>query len=145
MNRVKIDIPEKLPFSTRMSVRITDLNYGNHVGNPIFLSLAHEARMLYLKSMGYSELNIENVSLIMADAAIEFKAELLYGDEVNIEVGLGGHSRVGFDLLYRITGWRNGESFLAAKIKTGLICYDYTLKKTVALPAAALLRMQQGE
>jgi len=137
MNRVKIELPSSLPFATRITIRITDINYGNHAGNEVFLELLHEARVRFLKQFAYEELNLEGVSLIMADAAIEFKAELLYGDEVEVAVAAGSLSRVGFDLLYRLTAWRNGQPILAGKAKTGMICYDYDLKKVVALPEKA--------
>ena len=103
MNRVKIELPSTLPFTTRIPIRITDINYGNHAGNHVFLELIHEARIRFLRQFAYEELNLEGVSLIMSDAALEFKAELLYGDEVVVEVATGALSRVGFDLLYRLT------------------------------------------
>ncbi len=58
MARIKIDLPDSFYFSTLFSVRITDLNYGAHVGNDTVLSFIHEARVRYLQSLGYSELNL---------------------------------------------------------------------------------------
>jgi acyl-CoA thioester hydrolase len=137
MNRVKVDVPVSLSFKTHLTIRITDINYGNHAGNQVFMELLHEARVRFLKQFNYQELNMEGASLIMADAAMEFNAELLYGDEVEIEVGAAAFSRVGFDLFYRITALRNDTQFLACKAKTGIVCYDYVLKKVVALPENA--------
>jgi acyl-CoA thioester hydrolase len=136
MQRVKVDLPISFSFSTRIPVRITDINYGNHLGNQVLLTIAHEARVQYLTSLGYTELDLDGVSLIMADAAIEFKAEVLYGDELEAEVVCGAANRVGFDIYYRISVWRDNQKLLAAKIKTGMICYDYDLRKTVELPAS---------
>src|SRR4051812_739086 len=98
MERTKINLPENFNFSTQIKIRITDLNYGGHVGNDSFLSLIHEARQQFLNHFGYSELKVENVSLIMADAAIEFKKELNYGDEVKIFVTASGFDKYGFDI-----------------------------------------------
>ena len=39
MERVKIHLPDTFAFSTVSRIRITDLNYGAHVGNDTFLSL----------------------------------------------------------------------------------------------------------
>lgn len=142
MNRVKIELPAKLPFSTTIPIRITDINYGNHVGNQVFLTLIHEARVRFLRQFGYQELDMEGVSLIMADAAIEFNAEVLYGDEIEVEVGAGAFSRVGFDLLYRLSAFRNNEKFLAGKAKTGMICFNYNLKKVVGLPDPARINLK---
>ena len=54
MERIKISLPESFKFSTIMKIRITDLNYGGHVGNDSFLSLIHEARQQFLNHFNYS-------------------------------------------------------------------------------------------
>ena len=86
MERIKINLPETFSFSTNISVRITDLNYGGHVGNDAFLSLLHEARMQFLHQFGYSEMSVDGIGLIMSDVGIEYKKELAYGDTVKISV-----------------------------------------------------------
>ena len=53
MARIKIEFPEKFAYSTNIPVRITDINYGGHVGNDAILSLIHEARMQFLENHGY--------------------------------------------------------------------------------------------
>ena len=45
MARIKLLMPEQKIFSTDIAVRITDINYGNHVGNDAFVRLIHEARV----------------------------------------------------------------------------------------------------
>ena len=141
MARIKIDLPETFSFTTRLAVRITDLNYGNHVGNDKVLSLLHEARVLYLVSLGYSERQLEGVSLIMADAGLIFKQEMYYGDELLISIRPEAFSRVGFDLVYKIEK-KNGEEWITAVVaKTAMTCFNYDLKKVVSLPAAALAKL----
>jgi acyl-CoA thioester hydrolase len=137
MPRIKIDLPESFSFSTSLAVRITDLNYGGHVGNDTVLSFLHEARMRYLQSLGYSELNMEGVAMIMADAALIFKNEIMFGDELLISVHAAEFSRVGFDLIYKIEKKTEGQPTLVATAKTAMICYDYGLKKVVSLPDPA--------
>jgi len=136
MNRVKIQLPEKFQFSTTIKIRITDLNYGGHVGNDTFLSLVHEARQQFLNHFGYSELNIEGIGLIMSDAMIEFKAELKFGNEVCISVAATDFTRLGFDLYYQLEIVQPSGNMLAGKVKTGMLCYDYTARKLAAVPAA---------
>jgi len=134
MQRIKIEEPSFYPFSTCIAVRITDLNYGNHVGNDAFLSLVHEARVQFLQWLGYRELDVEGYGLIMADAAINFRMELKYGDKVTIEVGVAGISAVGFDLVYKMTTSGNGEIKIAGLVKTGMVLLDYKTRKPVNLP-----------
>lgn len=137
MARIKIDLPASFNYSTRFDVRITDLNYGAHVGNDKVLSFLHEARVRFLQSLGYSELNMEGVSMIMADAALIFKSEIFYGDELLISVQPVECSRVGFDLIYKIENKSVEKMEMVAIAKTAMVCYDYHLKKVTALPEAA--------
>ena len=137
MNRIKIDLPEKFSFSTTMKIRITDLNYGGHVGNDTFLSLIHEARQQFLKHHGYAELEFDRFGVIMADAAIEFKAELNYGDEVEISVAATNFTRLVFDLFYKLEIINASGNVLAGKAKTGMLCYDYDAKKVISISESA--------
>jgi len=134
MARIKIEIPEQVIATFHIPVRITDINYGNHMGNDAFISIVHEARMQWLSQYGYTELNIEGTGLIMSDLAIEFKNESFYGDVVEIKIGAGGLSRVGFELFYQLYAKRSNEKILLANAKTGMICYDYTSKKVIPVP-----------
>ena len=137
MARIKIEVPETFSFSTPFAVRITDLNYGNHVGNDSVLSFLHEARVRYLASLGFSELNMGGVGMIMADAALIFKNEIYYGDDLVISIRPTEFNRVGFDLVYKIEKKREGQFLTVAIAKTAMVCYDYGLKKVTGLPEEA--------
>lgn len=142
MDRVKIKVPEKFHFTTEIDIRITDLNYGGHLGNDTFLSLAHEARYRFLAFLGYTELRMENVSLIMSDAAIEFKKELFGGERVIISIAANGFDKYGFDLIYLFEKKGINEKMVVAKIKTGMLCYNYTEKKLELLPQVAMEKLK---
>ena len=73
--RVQLQLPETFSFQTEIPVRITDINYGNHLGNDAILSMMHEARVQFLQNLGYTELEFEGVGLIMSDTAIIYKGE----------------------------------------------------------------------
>ena len=100
MARIRIELPAVFKFSASIPIRITDLNYGGHVGNDTILSIIHEARAQFLKSLGYSEKDFGGTGLIMADVVINFKSELFYGDVVNAAVSLVNISRASFDMVY---------------------------------------------
>ncbi len=134
MARIRIDLPQKFSFSCTIPVRITDINYGGHVGNDTILTIIHEARMQFFNQFGYTEMNFAGVAMIMADAAIEFKNELFYGDMVIASVSTVEISRIGFDLIYKLEKVMGDSLKLVAAAKTGMICYDYSKKKIVAVP-----------
>ena len=130
MARVSIDLPATFNFNTRIPVRITDLNYGGHVGNDTVLSIIHEARVQFLKSCGYTEKDLGGVGMIMSDVIINFKNELFYGDMVNAAVAVMNISRASFDLVYLL----KKEDAIVAEAKTGMVCFDYERRKVIALP-----------
>lgn len=130
MERLKISQPEKYIFETQMKIRVSDLNYGNHLSNDAFLRFAQEARMRFFKHFDYSELNIEGLGTIMSDAAIQFKGQGYYGDNMNISIGIASYSKVGFDLVYKMT---KNDSVIAI-IKTAILGFDYEQNKVKAFP-----------
>lgn len=141
MNRIKINLPKDFSFVTSLKVRITDLNYGAHVGNDRILALLQEARQEYLLQFGYGELDFEGLGLIMADVAIEYKSEIKYGQTITISVQAADFDKLGFDLFYKMEIIAEPENIIAAKAKTGMVCYDYQTKKKTHIPEAALLKM----
>lgn len=146
MARIKIDLPEKFYFTTFIDIRITDINYGGHVGNDAILSLIHEARVQYLRHFGYSEMDFAGAGLIMADAGIEFRNELFYGERLTVSVTSAGFSKVSFDIYYKLeksaADSLSDEKIVVAAAKTGMVCFDYSRKKVTAVPAEASLKLQ---
>jgi acyl-CoA thioester hydrolase len=141
MPRIRIELPEYFSFTTAIAVRITDLNYGGHVGNDSILSLIHEARVLFLKHHGYTEVDMAGTALIMGDVAIEFKSELFYGDALRASVTAGEFSRVGFALFYKLEKEVSGEMIPVAFARTGMVCYNYEAKKVVSVPGEISVKL----
>ena len=143
MARIKLQLPRHFSFSCLIPIRITDINYGDHVGNDTILSIIHEARVQFLQELGYSEMHFAGAGMIMADAALEFKSELFYGDAVIASVAVGEISRIGFELFYKLETTRktDNKKILVAAARTGMICYDYDRKKIVNIPEEAKNRL----
>lgn len=142
MQRIKIELPRQFAFTTEIPVRITDINYGGHLGNDTVLSIMHEARMQYLKHHGLTELNLGGVGVIMSDAGIQFKNELFYGDVVIASVAAGAFSKIAFDLYYKLEKKSGDNTVLVAAAKTGMVCFDYEKRKTVAVPDSVRQKLE---
>ncbi len=138
MARISIDFPGEFLFSTTIAIRITDLNYGGHVGNDTILSLLHEARMQFLHSYGYSEKNLGGTGMIMGDVSIVFKNEIFYGDVITAYVTVTEITRASFVLLYKLTKQSGDKTVDAVHAKTGMVCFDYERRKPTAIPAEVL-------
>lgn len=140
MPRIKIELPQKFIFKTELALRITDINYGGHLGNDSLLSIIHEARVRFLNHLGYSESNLEGNGIIMIDAAIQYKSEGFYGDSLIIEIDVNGFSGIGCDFVYRITNKSTGK--VIALAKTGIVFFNYEKRKTVSVPSEFALKIE---
>ena len=132
MPRVKVSLPASFGFAVTLPVRITDLNYGAHLGNDALLGLLHEARVQFLAHLGTAEFDpTTKLGFIMADVAIEYKAEAFYGDVLTIELAANDPNKYGFDIVYHVKNHAGKE---IARAKTGMLCFDYTTRKLRSLP-----------
>lgn len=141
MARAKISFPDTCLFTTEISVRIGDINYGGHLGNDSVLSLVHEARVRCLQHFGFTEADAGGVGIIMTDAVIVYKHESFYGDVLRIDIAVLDFSRTGCDFVFRLTDKKTGKEIALAK--TGVVFFDYENRKVVAVPAAFLQVVQK--
>jgi acyl-CoA thioester hydrolase len=134
MPRVKIELPATKKYTIELPIRIKDINYGNHLGHDALISLLHEARVSWLASNKYSEMQIDGAALIMADIMVSYKAEAFYGDILMVNIYIGEITKFGFEIFYEIACERNSNKILIALAKTGMICFDYETKKPIDVP-----------
>lgn len=132
MARIRLEIPDRLPFTTMLTIRITDVNYGGHLGNDRLLSYVHEARARFLAERRITELDACGVGMAMVDAAILFKAEGFMGDRVEISLGCVDMSARSWDFVYRL--WMPDRKALLAEAKTGMVAFDYALRRVTLIP-----------
>jgi acyl-CoA thioesterase FadM len=133
---MKIEMPSQWQYSTEIEVRVSDLNYGNHMGNQQFLAYAQEARVRFLAENGFTELDFGGVSLIQADAAITYSCEGRLGDQIKIAIATEVTGRSSFNVFYQFTNLTQGKHM--ANIRTALISYDYEKNRPIGLTAKAL-------
>ncbi len=132
MSRVTINLPAHPAFTTEIPVRITDINYGNHMGNDAFVGIVHEARIRWLKQFGWTELLFDGIGLIMVDIAVRFKSQAVHGDVLKLSVTPVDFSASGFNLIYHAVLAGTGTE--VARARTGMVFFDYAKKKMVAMP-----------
>ena len=134
MPRIQIDLPDTLPFSTEIQLYLSHMNYGGHLDNALLLTVVSEARVRFLKSMGYTELNVENLGIIVSDAALQYKSEAFHGETMVVSVGAADFSKYGCDLQWRMNDQASGRE--VARGKTGIVFFDYEARKIAAVPTA---------
>ncbi len=132
MAKVEITIPKCFIFSTVIDVRIYDINYGGHLGHDSVFSLTHEARVRFLKEHNFSEKDVDGSGIILRDAAAVYKKEGFYGDPVKIQIAIGDITNYGCDLYYLLQNNNSGNEI--ARVKTGILFFDYSKRKVVRIP-----------
>jgi acyl-CoA thioester hydrolase len=136
MPRLKLILPNGTDFTTQLDVRVTDLNYGNHLANQALLGMLHEARVRFFAHLNYTEIGNATIpGIILADAEIQFRNEAFLGDQLNISLFVDQLSRVGFDLYYRVSKVLDQTEIALAK--TSIVFFDYhTTHKRAPMPTS---------
>jgi acyl-CoA thioester hydrolase len=134
MARLKIELPENLVATVSIPVRITDINYGNHLGHNSLVEIIHEARVQFLNQHRFTELNVAGTALILKELLVEFTNESFYNDLLEIKIFSGEMTGVSFELFYEIAVNRNERKVIIALAKTAMVCYDYQIKKVRPVP-----------
>ncbi|MBC2703966.1 MAG: thioesterase family protein [Desulfobacula sp.] len=125
---------EDFIFETELAVRLTDISYGNHVGDDAFVSLIHEARVRFLEKFGFPKPDISGKALVISDLAVSYKSQSVYGDKLKFEMGAGNFTKYGCDIFYRVTNTETGNLVILAK--TGIVFFDFAQNKITTPPEA---------
>lgn len=135
MARLKLEFPEdQYCYSTQLTVRVTDINSANHLGNDSMISMISEARARFLFDFGIEETEEDGTGIIVTDLVTTYKAEAHARDRLLFEVGVMDFNKYGGDITFRIT--RPNDQTLIAMAKSGFVFFNYKSTKVVPMPGA---------
>ena len=129
-------------FRHELAVRITDLNYGNHLGHDTLVSLLHEARAAFFRHLGFEEWDTEGCALVVVDLVVSYRAEARFGQVLEVAIGLGDVGSRSCELLYRVTDRNRGT--VVALAMTGVVFLDPSTHRVVTIPAAFKQALGRG-
>ena len=133
MARLQLDFPEEqYYYTTPLTVRVTDINGANHLGNDSMISMISEARARFLYEFGVRESERDGTGIIVTDLATTYRAEAHARDQLLFEVGVMDFNKYGGDITFRIT--RPKDTRLIAMAKSGFVFYNYKTSEVVAMP-----------
>jgi len=133
MPRASLDLPREFLYATEVTVRVSDLNYANHLSHVAILDLIQEARQRFLRLHGLAELDVGGVGLIVTDAVVIYRSEAHHGDVLSVELALADLQPKSFDTLYRLTN--RATQTEVARAKVGFVFFDYGARRVVEAPA----------
>lgn len=138
MARLNLEFPEdQYCYSTHLTVRVTDINSANHLGNDSMISMISEARARFLFDLHAGDAEdgeTDKVGIIVTDLATTYRTEAHARDQLLFEVGVMDFNRYGGDITFRIT--RPADLALVAMAKSGFVFFSYERKQVVPMPEA---------
>jgi acyl-CoA thioesterase FadM len=133
MARLQLDFPEEqYYYSTPLTVRVTDINGANHLGNDSMISMISEARARFLYEFGVRETEGDGTGIIITDLATTYRAEAHARDQLLFEVGVMDFNKYGGDITFRVT--RPRDKTHVAMAKSGFVFYNYKRSQVVLMP-----------
>lgn len=131
MSRVKLQFDGPELFTAAFVLGSRDINYGGHLGNDHLVSLLQEARIHWLRDLGYtSELEIEDAGWIQADLQVQYLKEAFLGETIHISLGAADINTRGFSLLYKVS---KADQIIALAC-TNMLFMDYASRRLVSIP-----------
>ena len=68
--------------------RISDINYGGHLGHIELVSLLHEVRAQFLKTHNMNEIEIDGCALLMRKLQLEYLNQAFWDNSLKIHISL---------------------------------------------------------
>ena len=130
--KIRLKLPKEIHFETSLCIRVSDLNYGGHLGNDSVLSLTHEARVRFFSNLGVTERNFFDVGLIMADSAVVYKSQGFLNDNILVQISVTEFRSHGFKLFYLFK--KIDSNIDLAYVQTSMVCFDYVKNKILPIP-----------
>lgn len=133
MARIKLAPLDHYPYYYETNVEVTDLNYGNHMGNDSLVGIIHRARVHFLHRLGASEQNLGDgkTGILLTDLIVNYREEGFLFDKLSVESSIGEMGSKGFRMFHRITA---NKGRLIALAETGIVAFNYRERKVVRIP-----------
>lgn len=113
-------------FEMEYEVRVSDINYGGHMGNEVALIIFQQARIELFKSIGFSEMNVgDGVATIQKNAQVEYLGECHLGDRLKVRIVNIDLKRSNINIFYEV--YSDEKTVLTGS--TLIVAYRYSERK----------------
>ncbi|WP_163577490.1 acyl-CoA thioesterase [Halomonas faecis] len=135
MERIRLDFPDAAIIHRQaLAVRITDMNYGRHLGHDALVSLLHEARVAALASLGLAEWDLGGCASVVADLAVQYQAEARWPDALVAETAVRPPEGKALTVYQRLR--REDDDRVVATARLNLVLLDPVSGRPTAVPAS---------
>ncbi len=122
----------------RLTVRFRDCDALGHVNHAVFLTYCEQARFTLWRSQLGFVVPVAGATpdpavpgFILARAEVDYRAQVRYGDELEVRLSLGEFGRTSFVYLYDLLDL--ATSRVAASARTVLVVFDYQRQRPVPI------------
>ncbi|KPQ22891.1 MAG: putative thioesterase [Halomonas sp. HL-48] len=137
MERVQLDFPDAAIIHRHsLSVRVTDMNYGRHLGHDALVSLLHEARIQAFASLELPEWDMHGYPSVVADLAVQYQSEARWPDALLVETAVPSPEGKALTVYQRMIHAESGRPVATARINQLLV--DTATGRPVAVPASVV-------
>ncbi|XKE46345.1 acyl-CoA thioesterase [Halomonas organivorans] len=140
MERVRLEFPEAdVRHRHPLTVRVTDMNYGHHLGHDTLVSLLHEARIAALADLGLIEYDMGGYPSVVADLAVQYQAEARWPEALVVDTAIPEPGRRAITVYHRVR--READDVVVATARINLMLVDPGTGRPVAIPPAVRQRL----
>ena len=80
-------------FTVDLTVRVADLNYGNHLGYNALVSMLHHARLEYFKHFDIDELDVNGATAYIKQLKVDYQGEAFLHDVLHFNYRVSESTR----------------------------------------------------
>lgn len=91
-----------MTYTNKVIIRVSDLNYGQHLGYAQLVSLLHQTRVQFLHQYALNEFNIENTQLLIKELEVSYTNEAFLLDELKFSLSFSQKKKTTMTLQYDI-------------------------------------------
>ena len=130
---------------TPIQVRFKDIDALGHVNNANHLTYLELARISYFNAVIGHNINWNEKGIILARVIMDFKMPVMLNDDVHVYTTCSKIGTKSFELEYLMIKDDAGKEITLASATTVMVCYDYSLKRSMPMPPEWKEKLQKFE
>lgn len=122
-------------FNIDIPIRISDINYGGHLGHAELIKITHQARLKFFSKYSLLESDLDGAGIIVKNLLINYKGEGFFDDILHISITMDNITKISCEFLYEIT---KNENLPVASVTETVLFMNYNSRRVVRVPQVIL-------
>jgi len=120
-------------FKIDIAVRISDINYGGHLGHAELITITHQARLKFFSKFSLKEDDLGGAGIIVKCLSVQYNGEAFFDDVLHVSITITKIGKASCDFNYEIT--KNIERTPVASVFETVLFMNYKTRKLVRTPS----------